>query len=1359
MNNISVFSCVDRSSRPTDTITMDEALMLIKNNPHKEKILKARESGKLNQEKTYPDGRNLYEHVKRTVVPVVTWNAVIDDYRRKSNISQCSGYIYGDVDSFQKIIDMGKAKDELSARQYAWKVLTNKGFKFIKGVWKSFGGDTSGFGFLVKVNGLTVENFKSTWNALKDLFAKYGIELDEQTKDITRPNVLSYDPDIFIREDDILGDFDAVEEKFEYQEVEVGPLSPEMRDNNLSNIIAKYYDSEDIKIRKKNRLAYGFYQRYFSSASNYGIVLDESFNYLWSSRGEYPLLFGSRSKNAIYNIGRNQYKAYQSSFGKVRVRGSKNLAKKDKKKVEAVYQKYEGDAEVKCEYLWYLLVKKQLGKAETLTRFAKVIKKCGIDKEQAISFLNSSIMLSDEDIAGIEKIYGNPNIIFGLVKKPTDDAIAERIRLFSEKMKSENKQIIRTDKFEGNLERKTSDIFESAKFFIGKPAKADVFEFLSYVFRKTKSFAISKVDAVAKLISYFTLSDDEQQAMEVSEGRRKTNQTIRLYKKFVRYGKFMAEEIYGYNQWKFGVRVQKFLTMEEVLSRYKVRKTHHLEIGQYISDLNLHDYDNTIIWGNTGQGKTTWICEAVKGLKIILVPTVSLVKGIRHDYGASAFFQDAKDVQEGDELIVCTYSSFPKLLKIMEKWDINPISDYALFFDEYHNNAVSASPLYRGYELNCIADNLHLFKSRTMLTGTNFPILHPVFQKFEVIRVNWKNLPIKRCQPVEYNNIYAAVGNRLDRNGKNFIFLQNKREEGQLGDLMEYLSMKGWDEKKIWKINADEKDNVHYQRLIENKMVDEDIEIVICTSVISEGVTIKNKDFTTIHFMSHASDEEKEQTVNRFRKIFTHTTGEPSCMIYTYSKIPTTEKEVRDHIDVVKVQENLIEMSKRCLKFFSRPFISGDSFSFKLAGKMFFNEIFGKSAWFRNKDGDWDVDYLSIANKAFVEQKNYSYENRAFSQMMLSQYGWKFNNPVTDHGDLLDQDKNLLRLVKQAKKDELDEDIQEIINTIREDGEKKTIELINDKNKSKFDKYPRKEWEIRLRAYVKDLCRNMEFNDACNLVEEWTTEHGKSPQKWLKIKRQLNASVSVKMGIFDKKYDVSSKFAKSLAELLKNNKAEESKTGQKKFMTLAQIKKAVSNRKKHCDRLNDLKITQSMALEIFHQYFEVKEYLIKNTIMYYLVGYNISNDIATSYKKIDAWIKDCHKNAVGLTSDEMAEKINSIRQELPVLGLTMTDEDGDDKMIFALTSGQAKRLLGDRYTMVHTSHRLVNGERKNVYTITLLQSEELMNVTIKPMRKVDISHKHVEDMTMEERKRFGLKNEISQLNYYLSMSKPKKLPF
>lgn len=125
-------------------------------------------------------GKHSLEYNKiKFQIPTFTPNARFSQRRDLKYLEEPSGFIYIDMDDYHDINFL-------------------KSDEYIYSCWRSLSG--IGIGALVKVNGITAQNFKGCWSYLFNYFKGYGITIDKQTCDITRQNVISFDPNIYINE-------------------------------------------------------------------------------------------------------------------------------------------------------------------------------------------------------------------------------------------------------------------------------------------------------------------------------------------------------------------------------------------------------------------------------------------------------------------------------------------------------------------------------------------------------------------------------------------------------------------------------------------------------------------------------------------------------------------------------------------------------------------------------------------------------------------------------------------------------------------------------------------------------------------------------------------------------------------------------------------------------------------------------------------------------------------------------------------------------------------------------------------------------------------------------------------------------
>lgn len=164
-NQINVYQNL-KNPNVESTITVENWLNMIQSSEHSELIRVAR---------MYPKGSVQYNAIKSTL-PCVTYNFLFDCYKKNSNIISSTGLLYVDIDGVDFDINM---LDKTKIFAY----------------YKSFGGN--GFGILIKVNGLTIDNFTNTYQfILEDL--NLSFYYDKEAVKATQYNVLSFDSDLFI---------------------------------------------------------------------------------------------------------------------------------------------------------------------------------------------------------------------------------------------------------------------------------------------------------------------------------------------------------------------------------------------------------------------------------------------------------------------------------------------------------------------------------------------------------------------------------------------------------------------------------------------------------------------------------------------------------------------------------------------------------------------------------------------------------------------------------------------------------------------------------------------------------------------------------------------------------------------------------------------------------------------------------------------------------------------------------------------------------------------------------------------------------------------------------------------------------
>lgn len=1297
---ISTFKNLDNSGYINKYATLSDIFDMIKyNHPQKDLILEARKSGKYSKEifsvdkvydyklkKVVDKKRNLYEHIKAVKAPVVNFSAHFDKRRAKKNVEKVLPFMYIDIDEFTDVLSKQDNINTIeAAKEYVWdSVISND---MVVAGWRSFGG--KGFGFLLFVPNLTLDNIKSTWEYLANSFKENGIVLDPAVKDITRCNVVSYDPDMFLREPSEIRPFLAVDPK-KRKTTKLGkkPLPNNLVGDVMSNSLNWLYNDETNWNKQEGRLSYNFYQKFFSISNQHGIKQEDAYDFLIANVTTYPKLFQYRSEEDVEYISSQQYSYYSSQFGQA-VYEDYNDDEMYSRVIHSIYNEYQHSVEYKLLFLHGLYDKSK----DYVISMAIKAKHFGITKGDLIKFLNKMKKTSRNTHNLLKQVYGNLSYPYGIDFSYTEAAIKLQIEKYRADAKANGYEIKKAEEHFENIEAEMERFLENYPS-TGVTPSINAIQFFKVVFKKAKSLGVSKEFLKQAIKNQINVNWDTQINIKYS---------IKPFDyDFEKLFEVLYESIIEYNSHLNGFLKIRTISIEELENRYEISETHTLKRskGEYISSLNLSTDENITVWGDTGQGKTHWVCNHVNEHRILLVPVQLLLEGIDMKYDTSVYYEHKKNVNEGDKLIICSYSSFPNLVKVMEKWSFS-FDRYKLFMDEHHNLAAAAAKGYRNHELNNILDNAHRFKNFITLTGTLFPLFHPVIQSMKIVRVKWDKTPIKKLTPVVYSDKNFAISKRLSKDKKNLIFLQSKNDHGKLGELIEYLKLDG--HKGISYINSSTKNTDDFSNIIEKELMKKGTQTLIATSVMVEGVTLLDADVATVHFVSHPNDLIMEQFMNRLRTVFTKNNG-AGCMGFMYISQERYENvKGYAHYDVVEQQKRYIKLAEYKLKFFSGVQYE-DTGYIKTINKNFGIQMMGESFLYRSVNGYFTVDYLAIAEKTFTEEKYASYGNIEFLKTKLAIYNWQFMETEFDNGEFSSQEKETISTIQDgkgithaSKLDDFNEEAKQMqlaeINSILDDPARKNA-LTSIEGFEDF---------ISILSKHRYLYKYFDKKDVHSIMDDLAAENYSSG-KWEQYVRQIRAQVSSK-GVkkFVKKY--SDKFKSSILFYYKRKVSAEVNNDKKIYSTVNQLINVIENRKGLDNNLKNIKITKPLMFEIMEHFFTMKSKLFKNGVRYRLDGLNIVNDVELINERLFEWAKEHLEKGTKFTTKQLASEINQMRVDLPILNK------------FKVHNRNVLKLLNDYFTVERKSRSIVeeDGRRvtRNTYEVTDLRSELFQKYNVK----------------------------------------------
>lgn len=154
-----------------ENIDLEQLIVLIKNHPKKSKIEKLRKV-----KYKCPE----YDAIK-SELPSITPHGTFSN-SKKTGLDDLSGYLYFDIDGFASTEELNDTIKTL-----------NDTFP-ITFICKSCGG--RGLAFLLKVSGITKDNFEKTHTFIRNEFKKEGYDIDQAAGGLIRKWIVSYDPDV-----------------------------------------------------------------------------------------------------------------------------------------------------------------------------------------------------------------------------------------------------------------------------------------------------------------------------------------------------------------------------------------------------------------------------------------------------------------------------------------------------------------------------------------------------------------------------------------------------------------------------------------------------------------------------------------------------------------------------------------------------------------------------------------------------------------------------------------------------------------------------------------------------------------------------------------------------------------------------------------------------------------------------------------------------------------------------------------------------------------------------------------------------------------------------------------------------------
>lgn len=417
--------------------------------------------------------------------------------------------------------------------------------------------------------------------------------------------------------------------------------------------------------------------------------------------------------------------------------------------------------------------------------------------------------------------------------------------------------------------------------------------------------------------------------------------------------------------------------------------------------LTAEDALGKLVVAPTGSGKTFFV-STIPGRKIIVCPTVALVKNVAKEYKAVPFWGGERDTDStlAANFIATTYSSFTALAELLS----SQRETIKVFIDESHAFTSSTSANYQLRELTNILREAQNFESVTLLTGTELYNHHPFIRNMERVEVRLPSA-LKTFDFTDAADVLKATSDkiRISVAAGRFplVLFNNKSEDGRLGTLKTLLK----DVEGLRFFNSDTKDENEFLQIVRDGEIAEGIKGLITTSVLKEGNNIYNPyDFDVVVVGTfHASEVQQFSSRPRCPK-----SNHVSIIRSNRRKIsPAT-------LDVVKTACWIEDSAKAiCNELNTQDGLTQNQYHQEFKARQAIN---GNPIFLNVTTSRYQVDYLLLSNQVFRMETTAQNRNKGLMIEALKSYGMKYGGATSSEAVQSKEEKKTAQTSRAAAK-------------------------------------------------------------------------------------------------------------------------------------------------------------------------------------------------------------------------------------------------------------------------------------------------------------------------------------------------------
>lgn len=304
--------------------------------------------------------------------------------------------------------------------------------------------------------------------------------------------------------------------------------------------------------------------------------------------------------------------------------------------------------------------------------------------------------------------------------------------------------------------------------------------------------------------------------------------------------------------------LEKYFTSYLGLVDLKIKYDKELTINKYVAEVLPEVIDYTekhkkvIMRAETGKGKTTAIAREFHNYRpnarvLVLEPLTVIISQNQKEYEDRAIFLDGnsvknqgvRDAAEYENLVFATYEQGLRLLKKGSRFDY-------IIIDEVHQLLTANS-----FKTDVISDLTGAFNDAYLIGLTGTPT--NIFKRlgYKLIDVDVKNPEPDNVEVRYLNNVpYVIALNHL-RNVKGKTLLRLNDVKGLKILKKQLVSTKLYTENEILILHSTQeiKASKDFEQLAHDRKFDDKIKLVLTTSLIDEGLSINQENFTDVVFI------------------------------------------------------------------------------------------------------------------------------------------------------------------------------------------------------------------------------------------------------------------------------------------------------------------------------------------------------------------------------------------------------------------------------------------------------------------------------------------------------------------------------